>query len=169
MAEGNLSAKGLKDVTADATAYLRDASEEARIFADRTRDLHDLYHVIAGYGRDEIGEICVLAFSYPQQRLRSYAVIAFFGALNFARRLSQHGIGATAIFSAVHQAYQNGKASSWLPGEDIESLLTHDIDILRRRLKISAPEKYLALIEGIRAKTTWRHGPIFSGQQLMPG
>jgi ubiquinone biosynthesis protein COQ4 len=165
MAEENLSAKGLKQVTAEATDYLENATEEARIFADRTRDLHDLYHVITGYGRDEIGEICVLAFSYPQQRLRSYAVIALFGALNFSRRLSRHRIGASAVFSAVHQAYQNGKSASWLPGEDIESLLTQDIDILRRHLRIPVPERYLALMAEIREKTSWRAGPIFSGRR----
>jgi ubiquinone biosynthesis protein COQ4 len=163
MAEENLSAKGLKDLTAEAN--LKGASEEAHIFMDRTRDLHDLYHVIAGYGRDEIGEICVLAFSYPQQRLRSYAVIAVFGALNFSRRLHQHKIGAVGVFRAVLQAYKHGKIASWLPGEDIEPMLTEDIDALRRRLNIGCPDKYLALVTKIRAKTSWRTGPIFSGRQ----
>jgi hypothetical protein len=36
MAEENLSAKGLKSVTADATDMLKNASEEVQIFADRT-------------------------------------------------------------------------------------------------------------------------------------
>jgi ubiquinone biosynthesis protein COQ4 len=163
MVEENLSAKGLKDVTAEAN--LKDASEEAHIFMDRTRDLHDLYHVIAGYGRDEIGEICVLAFSYPQQRLRSYAV---FGALNFSRRLHQYKIGAVGVFRAVLQAYKHGKIASWLPGEDIEPMLAEDIEALRRRLNIGGPDKYLALITKIRTKTSWRTGPIFSGRQPMP-
>jgi len=168
MAEENLSAKGLKEVTADATANLKDAGEEVQIFADRTRDLHDLYHVIAGYGRDEIGEICVLAFSYPQQRLRSYAVIAFFGALNFSNLLARHGIGAKGVFGAVLQAYRNGKRAAWLPGQDIEALLAEDLAQLRQRLKIAPPDAYLALITRIRIKTPWRNGPIFSGRQLMP-
>ncbi len=166
MAEENLSAKGLKSVTADATDVLKNASEEVQVFADRTRDLHDLYHVLAGYGRDEFGEICVLAFSYPQQRLRSFAVIALFGALNFASLLNKHKIGAQGVFAAVAQAYRNGQKSTWLPGEDIEALLTEDIENLRRRLNIATPTKYNELISRIRTKTSWRSGPIFHGKRL---
>jgi len=169
MAEENLSARGLQEVTAEATANLKDAGEDVQIFADRARDLHDLYHVIAGYGRDEIGEICVLAFSYPQQRLRSYAVIAVFGALNFANLLARHRIASRGVFATVKQAYRTGKTAAWLPGQDIESLLAEDIDTLRQRLNIPAPDKYVALISRIRAKTNWRNGPIFSGRQLLPG
>ncbi len=166
MAEENLSAKGLKAVTSDATDALKNASEEVMVFADRTRDLHDLYHVLAGYGRDEFGEICVLAFSYPQQKLHSFAVIAFFGALNFANLLNQHKIGGSGVFGAVWQAYQHGKQAAWLPGQDIEALLAEDIDALRRRLNIQTPDKYLALINRIRTRTSWRNGPIFMGKQL---
>jgi ubiquinone biosynthesis protein COQ4 len=145
---------------------LKNASEEVQVFADRTRDLHDLYHVLAGYGRDEFGEICVLAFSYPQQRLRSFAVIALFGALNFASLLNKHKIGAQGVFAAVAQAYRNGQKSTWLPGEDIEALLTEDIENLRRRLNIATPTKYNELISRIRTKTSWRSGPIFHGKRL---
>jgi ubiquinone biosynthesis protein COQ4 len=166
MAEENLSAKGLKSVTADATDALKNASAEVMIFADRTRDLHDLYHVLAGYGRDEFGEICVLAFSYPQQKLRSFAVIAFFGALNFANLLNKHKIGAQGVFAAVVQAYQHGKKATWLPGEDIEALLAEDIDLLRQRLNVATPTKYHMLVNHIRANTNWRNGPIFHGKQL---
>jgi len=168
MAEENLSAKGLKEATTEATKDLKNAGEDVQIFADRTRDLHDLYHVIAGYGRDEIGEICVLAFSYPQQRLRSYAVIAAFGALNFANRLARHKISPLNVFAAVAEAYRHGKRAAWLPGQDIEALLSQDIDHLRQRLRITSPDNYEALTTRLRANTQWRSGPIFSGR-LMPG
>jgi ubiquinone biosynthesis protein COQ4 len=167
MAQENLSAKGLKHATAAATNDLQTASEDVQIFADRTRDLHDLYHVIAGYGRDEIGEICVLAFSYPQQRLRSYAVIAVFGALNFANRLARHKINPLDVFAAVAQAHRHGKTAAWLPGQDIESMLPQDLDELRRRLRIPRPSLYQTLLTRIRANTTWRNGPLFSGRPLM--
>jgi ubiquinone biosynthesis protein COQ4 len=167
MAEENLTAKGLEEVTANATDAFRNSSEDVRIFADRTRDLHDLYHVLTGYGRDEIGEISVLAFSYPQQRLRSYAVIAFFGALNFSRILVRHRIPAAGVFATVLEAYRHGKQAAWLPGEDVEAMLGENIDMLRRRLNIAPPEKYSALAAQIRQKTAWRNGPIFSQGQLI--
>jgi len=169
MAEENLTAKGLAEVTSSATDVFRESGEDVRIFADRTRDLHDLYHVLTGYGRDEIGEICVLAFSYPQQRLRSYAVIAFLGALNFAAILKRHRIPAGGVLAAVREAYDHGKRAAWLPGEDVEALLAEDIDALRRRLNIVVPDKYTALVATIRARTPWRQGPIFSRGKLIAG
>lgn len=169
MAEENLTAKGLEEVTTDATDPFRYANEEIRIFADRSRDLHDLYHVLAGYGRDEIGEISVLAFSYPQQRLRSYAVIASFGALNFSRLLMRHGVPAAGVFAAVWEAYRNGKRAAWLPGEDIEALLSEDLAALRQRLNIPPPHKYIAQLARIRQRTAWRHGPLFAGGRLIAG
>src|SRR3546814_19295573 len=30
------------------------------------RDSHDLYHIVTGYGRDGLGEICVLTFGNAQ-------------------------------------------------------------------------------------------------------
>jgi len=169
MSDENLTAKGLEEITADATDPFRNSGEDVRLFADRTRDLHDLYHVLAGYGRDEIGEICVLAFSYPQQRLRSYAVIAFFGALRFASILMRHKIPPAGVFAAVLEAYHHGQQAAWLPGEDVEALLPENLEFLRARLNIAPPEKYTALVTKIRQKTAWRNGPIFSRGQLIAG
>jgi ubiquinone biosynthesis protein COQ4 len=63
-----LSADGLRE----AHEKVRDrASEEEidealRYFAERVRDQHDLWHVLNGYGRDEAGEVAVLAFTLAQ-------------------------------------------------------------------------------------------------------
>lgn len=43
-------------------------SEEEQLFSNRIRDLHDVFHVLTGYGRDLRGESAVLAFTIPQTR-----------------------------------------------------------------------------------------------------
>jgi hypothetical protein len=63
----------------------------------------------------------------------------------------------------VAQAYRHGKLAAWLPGQDVEALLPENIDIIRQRLNIKTPNRYFALTTLIRAKTSWRGGPIFSG------
>jgi ubiquinone biosynthesis protein COQ4 len=133
-----------------------------KIFAERMRDLHDIYHVLAGFERDEFGELCVLAFAYPQQKLRSFAVIAVIIALNFGIRLIFRGIWPGQIYAALRAAFAAGANAAWLPGEDIEAMLAEDIAILRQRLNIPEPAQYRHLLATLRRKSSWQSGPFFS-------
>ena len=40
-----------------------DADSDLALFATRQRDMHDLWHVLTEYGRDELGEACLLGFT----------------------------------------------------------------------------------------------------------
>src|SRR5436305_7161398 len=71
MAAENLSADGL----VQASTIPRSADEQIW-FRERTREMHDLLHVVTGYGRDGLGEACVLASTYPQGPQKGTAVIA---------------------------------------------------------------------------------------------
>src|SRR4029077_7136847 len=94
------------------------SGEELRCFRERNREMHDLLHVTAGYGRDPLGEACVLAFSFAQTGLKGFAVIARVAAVRIARRLrGQH------VMRAVFEAYRQGKRADWLIGADWENLL----------------------------------------------
>ena len=46
-------------------------------FFRRFRDIHDILHVLTGYGRDSLGEICLLAFSYQETHDLGRAVMAY--------------------------------------------------------------------------------------------
>ena len=62
-------------------------------FFRRVRDLHDLWHVLTGYGRDPLGEVCLLAFTYAQTRLTGLGAIAFLGTFRIARANAlSHGV-----------------------------------------------------------------------------
>jgi ubiquinone biosynthesis protein COQ4 len=160
MAEENLTAEGLVEVAGENARTYSSPDTAVRIFATRMRDMHDLYHVLAGYGRDELGEVCVLAFSYKQQKIRSFRVIAAFGALHVWRGLRRARISAGGIFAAVREASRHGAAASWLPGEDLETMLTEDLDILRQRLGILPPVIYQDVIARIRSESGIAIGPL---------
>jgi ubiquinone biosynthesis protein COQ4 len=142
----NLSAEGLVEVAGVNPRTYSSPDESVRIFATRMRDMHDLYHVLAGYGRDELGEVCVLAFSYPQQKIRSFLVISAFGALRVRRLIKAAGIDPSGVLAAVREASRHGREAAWLPGEDLEAMMTEDLQSLRRRLSIKSPVIYNQLI-----------------------
>jgi ubiquinone biosynthesis protein COQ4 len=160
MAEENLSAEGLVEVGGQ-NIRTYDAPDEAiRLFATRMRDMHDLYHVLAGYGRDELGEVCVLAFSYQQQKIRSFRVISSLGALRVRRLLQKAGLSPRGVLAAVREAARHGRQSAWLPGEDLEAMLAEDLEALRQRFNIAAPTIYRDLITRVRQQTGVSAGPF---------
>lgn len=147
LAEQNLSAQGLVDVSRDSLGFTPDDGSDRYFIGQRLRDIHDLFHVLAGFGRDEVGELCVLAFSFPHQGTRSFAVIASLGTFVLSRRFRHPG-----IFAAVWQAYQLGKRAKWIPPLPLESLLPRDLVELRRELDIGLPSKYLAVTQALRQR-----------------
>ncbi|MEM8726666.1 MAG: Coq4 family protein, partial [Pseudomonadota bacterium] len=54
-------------------------------FADRSRDTHDLFHVLTGYGRDALGEQCVLLFTHGQSPTQGHLLIGYAGAANIKK------------------------------------------------------------------------------------
>ena len=41
--------------------------------------MHDLWHVTTGYGRDALGELSLLAFTYAQEKNRGIGAIVLYG------------------------------------------------------------------------------------------
>lgn len=109
-------------------------------YAARLRDQHDLWHVLTGYGRDELGEMCLLAFTYAQTRNRGLGVIALVAAFKLRRSL---GAG---VFRAATRAWRAGRRARWLPAQDWEALLEQPMDEIRGQLRVDEPIAYRALI-----------------------
>lgn len=104
----------------------------------RTRDVHDIWHVLTGYKADEtMGEACLVAFSYAQTRGLGWAFIAVGAGLKSLRETS-----GTLFAKAVREGYRNGKRAAWLLGEDYEALMHEPLDAARTRLKIADPVIY---------------------------
>lgn len=133
-----LSAAGLAAISVQGTRQVVEAHPHAW-FGRRTRDVHDIWHILSGYGRDGLGEACLVAFSYAQTKGKGWALIAIGAALR------SRGGPRQPYARAIWQGYRRGKAAAWLLGEDYERLLAEPLEAARRRLKITPPTVYDAI------------------------
>jgi ubiquinone biosynthesis protein COQ4 len=113
----NISAEGLAEISRARQSKVEQAHPHAW-FGRRTRDSHDIWHILSGYHRDGLGEACLVAFSYAQTRSLGWAVIAMGAALR-PRRGPKH-----PYVRAIWQGYTRGKAAAWLAGEDYVPLIS---------------------------------------------
>ena len=108
-------------------------------FGRRTRDMHDLWHVLNGYETDGLGEACLVAFSYAQTGGLGWALIAL-GGWQRAKRM-----GGRSQARAIVEGYRRGRAAAWLQGEDFERLLAEPLEVARARLRLTPPTVYLSI------------------------
>ncbi len=143
LGEEDLSAQGLATVSAN-EGDARMTPDELRFF-HRMRDTHDLLHVLTGYGRSPLGEVCNLAFTFTQQGGRGIAMIAAIGTLKIARE--RPGLG---IPGAVREAYRRGRAAAPIDAVEWETLLDQPVAALRERFRIGPAPRYDAIIATLR-------------------
>jgi len=133
MRRERIDAKGLVDA-AQAVAESRALDPERDWFFQRLRDMHDLGHVLTGYGRDIAGEAANLSFSYAQTRIRGIGVIVLAAAVLGPWRLDLHWP------RYLWRAWRRGRRTLPLPMVAYEELLPLPLDEVRRRLRIDPPE-----------------------------
>lgn len=138
MEREGLSAAGLEAEYAKFTTAGTRFEDGIDRYGDRLRDTHDLHHILTGYGRDALGEQCVLAFTYAQHRNLGVGFIAYAGGIELKRRVAP----SAPIMSAVHEGYRIGKAAKNLVHQDINALLREPLADARARLGIPTPKKY---------------------------
>jgi len=125
-----LSAQGLVDASQNWESDM--LSADIQLFRARMRELHDVAHTVTGYGRDPLGELCLLAFMFRHQgNLGMLMIVA----------LAWRGLSASAR-KAVIEGWRNGKKAKWFPGQDWERLLTNPLEKVRRQLMIGSPTLY---------------------------
>ena len=116
-------------------------------YGNRLRDTHDMLHILTGYGRDALGEQCVLAFTYAQNRNLGVGFIAYAGGLELKYRVAK----SAPIFRSVQEGYRIGNAAKNIVHEDIASLLREPLADARKRLGIAEPVTYKAAHEAMRS------------------
>jgi ubiquinone biosynthesis protein COQ4 len=140
IAPRGLSAEGLAEESRKVPEADVDAAHPLAWYARRMRDVHDVWHVLTGYGTDALGEVCVVAFSYAQTRSLGFAVIAVAGARQFQKaKLGQ------PYLKAAREAWSNGRAAAWLPAVDYPALFAMPLEEARRTLKIAPNSTYQAI------------------------
>jgi len=136
----NLSAAGLVEASEVET---QDLPVDARLFRERMRDMHDLNHTLTGYGRDPLGELCLLAFMYRQTGNVGNALIALMATKKFPK-----GGAGRAARKALFEGFRNGARAPWVPGLDWESMLPEDLETLRQRLGVPPNTAYRSAVAG---------------------
>jgi ubiquinone biosynthesis protein COQ4 len=145
IAPRGLSAEGLANESRKARGSQVDAAHPFAWYGRRMRDIHDVWHVLTGYGTDALGEACVVAFSYQQTRSLGFALIAHAATRQFNKR------GKGQPYSqAVRQAFRNGKAAKWLPEVDYPALFAENLEDARRRLNIQPASVYQSIPAPLR-------------------
>lgn len=146
MEREGLTAQGLVDEFAKFAKDKPRYEDQFQWYMNRLRDVHDLLHVLTGFGRDALGEACVLAFTYGQQPAPAHLFIGFMAGLNIRKQVRSEA----PVLRAVHEAKRLGSACPRLCEQAIVDLLPLPLEEARRRLHITPPRHYQ------RAHAVWR-------------
>jgi ubiquinone biosynthesis protein COQ4 len=119
-----------------------------RWFFDRVTLMHDVWHVLTGYGADEMGEAALLAFTEAQMHSRGMLLLVATAALLGPTR------GAFAWQRYLARAFARGRRAVALQRVAFEELLPRPLGDVRRALRIAPPE--IAHPGGV-----WE-GPVFT-------
>ena len=140
MGREGLTAQGLVNefdrFAADKPKY----RDQFQWYMNRMRDVHDMLHVLTGYGRDALGEACVLAFTYGQQPALANVFIAYMAGLNIGKQVNS----SAPVLRAIREAQGLGKACPRIAEMAITDLLPMQLDDVRAKLNIRSVMHYRA-------------------------
>ncbi|MGE0181249.1 MAG: Coq4 family protein [Parvularculaceae bacterium] len=142
MDEAGFTPQGLIDAADEAGVGMEDYPELdafRRVFT-HLEVSHDLWHVITGYSRDPVGEICNLVFTRRQTGNPGLRLIVFMGLS--AIKLERWSM---PILKAARQAAEMGDKVDFLLQHDVEALLKRPLAEVRADLGFIEPTVYDAI------------------------
>jgi ubiquinone biosynthesis protein COQ4 len=149
LAEHSLGATYLRAMRARGfePAGLLEAREHARAghprddadhewFYERLNVMHDLWHVLTGYGTDPLGEAALLAFSQAQIPNRGFPVLLLGAVWRGPRSWT------LAWPRYLVRAYRRGRRARLLTAAPLEEMLALPLADVRERLGVGAPSAW---------------------------
>jgi ubiquinone biosynthesis protein COQ4 len=133
----NIGAEGLIEYEKKANARSLKLERGRRIFISTGYQLHDVWHVLVGYGRDLVGEASVLAFTYGQLHIKGINLLC--RTLGVKETLLNLGV---PVWSILDEAEKIGCEAEWLLPQDWKKLLETPLDEVRRDLNVGTPSLY---------------------------
>lgn len=118
--------------------------------------IHDIWHVLTGYGTHPFGEACLMSFSSAQTGSKGFGLIAagsIMRAVKTPNRKFPH-------IKTIIQAYLIGKRAKWLYLEDYQKLLEEPLIDARKRLNIPETTLYTPFqrrLDVIQQRKSSRH------------
>lgn len=149
---------GLLEARERGVGKRQEADVEHEWFYDRLNVMHDLWHVLTGYGTDELGEAALVAFSQAQIPNRSFPILL--AAAVWMGPKSRD----LAWPRYLWRAWRRGRRATLLTAAPYEELLPLPVPEVRRRLGIEPAAVWHS--EGIRAGSLQRAARI--GAQPSP-
>ena len=150
----DLSAYGLAEESRKLGEPDVDAAHPVAWFMRRLRDIHDIWHVLTGYGTDALGEASVVAFTYGQLG-------------QFQPRVSVGGCCARIAQAhwpqpygrAIYEGYRHGRTSAWLPAQDYLKPLRNAAGTGARRTEArAAPHLRIRAAGSTQWLSLWHRG-----------
>lgn len=143
----NLTPDGLIDAAEEAGIDFRGESqfEDYRRLFLHLDVSHDLWHVLTGYGRDALGELCNLVYTRAQTGNAGFKLIVMIGFA--AQKLEAP---RAKIQKSLAEARRNSRNAAWVLEHDVEELLPLQLSEVRRRLNIAEPAIYNSVPDDIK-------------------
>ena len=140
----NLSADGLiaSSETASREALYEGLSDDEAWLADRLRDIHDLQHVMTGYGRDPVGELCLLSFMTTQTPNRGIRFIIWIAKWKYLRDVPQFDVR-----DLIKEGARIARGAEWMAEIEWEQMLAEPLEQVRDELGFESPHRYWRLRE----------------------
>ena len=143
----NLSPEELINASESSKKEFGNRTDDEIFFNTRKRDMHDLWHVTTGYGRDALGELSLLAFTYAQEQNRGVGAIALYGYWKVGREFPNFNLR-----KVIREGYKNGKNATLWSCEDWEKLIKMPIDEVREKINAKKPKLYFNALNNIGAE-----------------
>ena len=143
----NLSPEELINASESSKKEFGNRTDDEIFFNIRKRDMHDLWHVTTGYGRDPLGELSLLAFTYAQEQNRGIGAITLYGYWKVGREFPDFNFR-----KVIREGYKNGKNATLWSCEDWEKLIKLPIDEVREKINAKKPKLYFNALNDLEAK-----------------
>jgi ubiquinone biosynthesis protein COQ4 len=134
MGERGFAPSGLLEARARGAGKRRLADADHEWLSDRINVMHDLWHVLTGYGTDELGEAALVAFSQAQIPNRGFPLLLLATVL----------VGPKSWDLAwpryLARAWRRGKRATLLTAAPYEELLPLPLAQVRARLGVEPIE-----------------------------
>lgn len=138
MAAENLDMDLLTQAEAQANASTLALDPSRRLYMLNGIVLHDLLHVVTGYGRDAVGEACLLTFTAEQFSLRG---VGLMGHAIGVREQAAHP--RTPVLAMLGEAKRIAREAVWGGEVDWREYLPRPIAAAREALSLRPPRLYL--------------------------
>ncbi len=148
MEKEGLTAAGLVEATGPTRNGVDMLPDGVEWYGDRLRDTHDILHILTGYGRDTLGEQCVLGFLFHQRPSPGHLGVAWAGTLLMKVKLKSKA----PILGALTEARRHGRMTPRIVEQSIRQLLPLPLTEVRKRLNVPEPATYLKVLEVWRSE-----------------